>query len=108
MGLYEAYDNGGWWHNWEQIETNIFTQIQQQIQKQIQQQIQSQIQKQIQFGLDFMRLMRTAVGGITGCRRFLPRTELCIRLTQLAAQTQEHGREDDDDDGDDHDGEDDH
>ena len=80
-----------------QIETNIFTQIQQQIQKQIQQQIQSQIQQQIQsqiqiqiqFGGDFMRLMRTAVGGITGCRRFLPRTELCIRLTQLAAQTQE-------------------
>ena len=38
---------------------------------------------------EFMRILMKAVGGITGCRRFLPRTELCIRLTQLAAQTQE-------------------
>ena len=48
-----------------------------------------------------MGIMTKAVGGITGCRRFLPRTELCIWLTQLAAQTQEHDDDDDDDDDDD-------
>ena len=52
--------------------------------------------------VEFMGIMTKVVGSITGCRRFLPRTELCIWLTQLAAQAQEHD-DDDDDDNVDHD-----
>ena len=37
--------------------------------------------------LEFMGIMTKAVGGITGCRRFLPRTELCMADTASCTDT---------------------
>lgn len=36
---------------------------------------------------EFMRILMKAVGGITGCRRFLPRTELCMADTASCTDT---------------------
>ena len=63
-------------YNCTNANTNVCTQIQVQIQKQIHIIL-----------LEFMGIMTKAVGGITGCRRFLPRTELCMADTASCTDT---------------------
>ena len=45
------------------------------------------MEKESPFLAEFMWIITKSVGGITGCRRFLPRTELCMADTASCTDT---------------------